>query len=521
MPAKIAPYQGQWNYDVVKHLLKRTMFGARHDDIEYFVSLGLQASLGTLLRRSEIRSYPVNFYATNGEDPGVPFGQTWVNKPINPKFNFERTLSHYFWWQNRITFQDRNITEKLVLFWHNHFGVAHTNNLDPRTCFSYYNTLLGHGFGNFRDLIWNITKDPLMLTFLNGFENTARLPDENYARELMELFTLGKGPESKYTEKDVQEAAKVLTGMVFDFNSGRSDFHMNRHNVDDKVFSSFFDNTVIKGNNDPTKWEVEMLALIDMILKKEEVSKHICRKLYRFFVNYEINETIESQIIEPLAEIFRQSNYQIVPVLYELLSSEHFYSDQVVGSMIKSPADFYYGLLREMQPNISQELIPNTAFFEYSRKLIGALQQYIFDPPSVAGWPAYYQIPIFYKYWINSETLKIRSSVIDVMVDKNAPRNTDVYIDLLAYTKQIKGAEDPNVLIDRVLKSVFSFEPTDELKKELKKILLSNQDLDIYWTEAWNSYLLNPTDAININTVQTRLKEFYSKILHLREYNLH
>lgn len=520
---ELEPYDGPWGVQEVKHFLKRTMFGAKPSEIDYFKNLSFSQAHNEIIR--PYKGYippPINTYAEKEPDPNVPWGASWVLAPFSNKFRFERMWTAIFWWINRQINQDRSINEKMILFWQNHFGVMNTIMLDPRNNVRFLNTLHNNALGNYKKMVKDITIDPLMLTFLNGFQNEARAPDENYARELLELYTLGKGPESKYTEDDVKAAARVLTGFQFDSFSANADFFPDRHDLGDKTFSSFFGNKTIKTYTVNGEWQTEIFGLIDMIFEKEEVSKFICRKIYRFFINYDITDEIEKTVILPLAQVFRDNNYEILPVIKTLFGSKHFFENENIGSMIKSPIDFYIGMIREMEPPLPSDIRIYSYFMNFCRKNLAYLQQNLPDPPLVAGWPAYYQNPIYGRSWINSETLKARAYIIETFLDKNhMPRNTDIYINLLEYVGRIEGVSDPNKLIDKVLERIFSLKPTNEFKLKLKKILLSDQDSDYYWTNAWEDYQKNKTDENLKNIVETRIKQFFKNIMHLDEYHLH
>ncbi len=525
MASGLEPFTGKWGEREATHLIKRTMFGAKLEDIQFFSNLPFNDAYSIIIRNSYINyAPPINVYGVNDPDPDVPIGKTWVNAPFSSHFGIARMWSCVSWWINRLVHQDSTITEKMILFWHNHFGINTTSSIDARANYHYINKLQAFALGNFKTLIKEITADPLMLHFLNGFQNEAFAPDENYARELMELFTLGKGPESKYTEDDVKAAAKVLTGFVFDTTTAATVFFIDRHDLSNKTFSSFFNNKTITGITKSENWQIEIHALIDMIFEKDEVSKFMCRKFYRFFVNSEISPEIEKAIIEPLAQIFRENNYEIKPVITKLLSCQHFYDNDNIGSMIKSPIDFLIGAVREMKANIPNpsDYLSNSGFLEFTRRILGALQQDLPNPPNVAGWPAYYQNPIYGRSWINSETLKLRGGLLENLIEnKINPQNLNFYIDLIAYSNTISGVADPNVFIDNVLKNLISLNPNPAYKLFLKKILLSNQDNDYYWTNAWEDYWKNPTDKDLKSVLETRLRAFYKNILQLDEYNLH
>jgi uncharacterized protein (DUF1800 family) len=368
-----------------------------------------------------------------------------------------------------------------------------------------------------------ITKDIAMLRYLNGYLNIATAPDENYARELLELFTLGKGPGSQYTENDVKEAAKVLTGWQIDGRNWISFFNANRHSTVNKTFSAFFNNTVILGRTGVTAGQLELNDLVNMIFNTQECAKFICRKFYRFFVYYTIDPTVETNVIEPLANIFRTNNYDIKPVLSALLKSEHFYDVLNQGCYIKNPADHIIGSLREMNvvfPPLT-DWDTNYGMWNFFFANMVNTGQNLHDPPNVSGLPAYYQEPLFHEIWINSDSLPKRNQFTDTMVNIGFARNgRRVQYDFVNYVRQFSNPGNPNDLIDDALKFIFRNQLTYETKKTIKtQILLSNQQWDYYWTNAWMAYIASP-NATNFNAVNNRLKPLFQFFFNLAEYQL-
>ena len=262
--------------------------------------------------------------------------------------------------------------------------------------------LWDQSYANFRSLIRDITVHPHMLYYLNGSDNVKEAPDENFARELQELYCIGKGKDAAFTEEDIQEAARVLTGWTVKWDSiryngvpGETVFWAAKHEERDKQFSSFYDNAVITGQIGQNG-AAEKNQLIDMIVDHPECAKFICRKLHRYFIHSEISDETEVNFIEPLAELFRASNYEIRPVLKALFTSAHFYDKQFRGSMIKSPADMVFGFWRSGQVAMPEEGDPFTEDYYIHVSLYYRLQNMgyaLTDPPNVSGWPAYYQIP--------------------------------------------------------------------------------------------------------------------------------
>lgn len=516
-------YAGNFGAKELNHLLKRTLFGAKRSDISAFAGQSVSQVVDFLLRDLPLPNPPVNNYNdTNYTDANVPAGQTWVNALYTDgTANSRRVSSFKSWWVTQMLNQPVSIREKLTLFWHNHFATEADTVDDARYIYKHNALLRSLSLGNFKTLTKQVTIDPAMVRYLNGYASTRTAPDENYARELQELFTLGKGPDSKYTEADVKSAARLLTGYTLDSTNIISVFNTNRHDVTDKQFSSFYGNKLIKGRTgvDGAK---ELDDLLDMIFAQVEVSKYICRRLYRFFIYYDITADVEANFITPLAEIFRNSNYEIKPVLKVLFMSNHFFLPQNRSCNIKAPVDFVVGLAREFEivfPDASDYV--NVYYMsDYLRSTASNLQQNLADPPNVSGWPAYYQVPQFYELWINSDTLPKRNVFTDRFISSGYTRNgKKIVIDPIAYTAKFSKPEDPNVLVDEALGHLYTIDVSADVKKFLKSILLSNQVTDTYWTTAWLDYKAAPTTA-KTAIVQTRLQEFYKYIMNLEEYQL-
>jgi uncharacterized protein (DUF1800 family) len=393
----IQPYAGPWTENEIIHLLKRTMFGAKKADVDYFKTRTVGQAVDELINPvSPQPGPPLKEYATSttalNPDTNILQGTTWVNDATNDgTVQSQRIASYKKWWTGMLINQDRSIREKLIVFWINHFGNESNDIGFGNWIYNQHNLIRQNAMGNFRVMVDAITKDLHMLRYLNGYLNVSSAPDENYARELMELFTLGKGPGSQYTENDVKEAAKVLTGWQINFTTWAVTFNAARHSTTNKTFSSFFNNTVITGRTGATAGQLELNDLLNMIFSTQECAKFLVRKLYRFFVYYTIDAATETNVIEPLATIFRNSNYDIKPVLTALFKSEHFFDVLNQGCYIKSPADHIIGSLREMNTVFPPLTDWNTNYgmwsFFYSNMVNTGLD--LHDPPNVSGMPAY------------------------------------------------------------------------------------------------------------------------------------
>ena len=526
-------YTGTWDTPQIVHLLKRTLFGAKPQDIQYFKTKTLQQSVDEILTAAAApSSVPLNNYSVGGyTDPsGVALWQTWINTGIavaDKELNQRRIDSFKTWWLGQALQPSRSIHEKLTVFWHNHFAINTANSgdkLKARFWYDHYLTLRQHALGNFKSMAKAITLDPAMLYFLNGDTNVKGSPNENYARELQELYTVGKGPNSKYTEDDVKAAALVLTGHTVSATTFTYFFDAGKHDAGNKEFSSFYNNKIITGYSG-AGGAAEVDALLDMIFTQEELSKHICRKIYRYFIYYKIDNEIEQTVITPLAQIFRNNNYNIKPVLSTLFKSKHFY-DLVYASacIIKNPLDFVIDLCNEF--NVAFPDASNSeatyAVWESIQNEAREMQQELGAIPEVAGWYAYYQEPAFHELWINTSTYTRRTVFTDRMIaDGIMNSGQTIVIDPIAFANQMADPGNPNLLINQSLEILLRYPLSESAKEFIKRsILLSGQYQDHYWTDAWDAYKANPANAGNKAIVLSRLKTFYKYIMNLPEYHL-
>jgi len=523
MNGDLSPYTGEWSKTQIIHLSRRLMFGANLDDIAHFETLSVQQTIDKLLTPSPKPSIPINNY--NNEDytdPDVPFGETWINAEYNNEAEGSRIWSLKGWWLGNMIEQERSITEKMILFWFNHIPIKFYDVFFGKWDYEYIELLREYALGNFKEMIRAITLSPAMLHFLNGQYNDKEAPDENYSRELQELFCIGKGPNAQYTEGDVQAAARILTGWRVNYDTDKTFFAAGRHDNNDKVFSEFYGNRIIKktpGRNGSQ----ELDELLDMIFENSECALFVCRKLYRFFVHHNIDEWAEEMIIVPLAEIFRNNNYEILPVLQTLFSSQHFFDQLRVGALVKSPLDFIVSMYRDFNTPIPSKISPRNRY-EHNGHVV--YQSYLFnqdigDPPNVAGWPAYYQVPNFDKSWINTNTLPRRAAFTDwILWSGISAQNFVAQLNLLDTVAKIPEVDDPNVLVDFMINWQYTTPVSDDFRRQLKAILLSGQLNDFYWTDAWFRYIENPNNEMLRETVLNRLKPFFYTLLHQEEYHL-
>ncbi|MBX9733938.1 MAG: DUF1800 domain-containing protein [Chitinophagaceae bacterium] len=526
----INAYSGSFTSVELTHLLKRTLFGVSQADLNYFKGKTVSQVVDELLNPTvplpdpPVKEYTVPTTATT-PDTNIAMGTTWVNDPnTDGTVASLRRASFKKWWMGVMINQDRSIREKLTLFWHNHFATETNDVGNAQYVYKHHSLLRANALGNFKNLTKLVTLDPAMLVYLNGQVNTASAPDENYGRELQELFCCGKGPGSQYTESDVKAAAKVLTGWRNNATTISSYFDATRHDTASKVFSSFYNNTIITGRTGATAGNQELDDLLTMIFNTQEVAKYICRRLYRWFVYYDIDASVEANMITPLANILRNNNYEIKPVLAALLKSEHFFDILSRGCQIKSPVDLVVGLCREFAVSFqpASDYITNYGFYNYLVSWVSNMQQNIGDPPDVSGWKAYYQEPQFYQVWINSDTLPKRNQYTDTLIVNGYTFNSKkIQIDGAEYVKTLSNPANPNILIDDLVSALFRIDLSAASKAQLKRdILLSGQTTDSYWTDAWNVFINNPGNTANTTTVKNKLRDLIKYLMNLAEYQL-
>lgn len=273
------------------------------------------------------------------------------------------------WLERMADPKESALLEKMTLFWHGHFACESKK---PFLVAQQLDILRRHALGNFRNLVVALAHDPAMIRYLNNQQNKKSQPNENFARELLELFTIGQG---NYTEKDIKEAARAFTGWSSD-RTGTYVFKERQHDFGKKTF---FGKTGNFNGED----------IIDFVLEKRETSIFITRKIYRYFVNDQVNELR----VQQLATDFYNSKYDIGKLMQTIFSSDWFYDTENMGTKIKSPVELMAGLMRQLTVTKSN---PKTLVF-----LQKALGQVLYRPPNVAGWPGG-------QNWIDNSTLMLR-----------------------------------------------------------------------------------------------------------------
>lgn len=543
----LKPYSGEWTKTQKRHLLNRALVGVSKRELDAFDTMNLDQAVRTLLTPSEKPSPPVNNYYPDlfgdilmqygYED--VPKGKTWVEEPENQHNRiWQRVNSLSAWMFQNLAEQKSTIHWKLFLFLHNLLPIRFDEVPGSKNLYQYVSTLFDGAFKSYRELMYAITVEPAMLSYLNLTNSNKNAPDENYARELQELFTVGKGPNSKYTEKDVTEMARLLTGWQIKWDSfqkkGKVEYVFvdTVHDEGDKQFSAFYGNKIIKGRKGQDG-QKELDEALDMIFATDECSMYICRRLYQFFVYPVIDSTTEENIIKPLALVFKQNNFSLIKVLEILLKSEHFFQISLYNSMIKSPLEFYIGFLKEFtydfhwwdsnkpMPEKNKDQSYNQYRF-YGNEMQWRTQITGFQlgfPPSVSGWPPYYQSPSYDLIWINSNTIKERFA---------GASNVDggFYVDdglsyKVNWIKYISTFKDPGNLTKLVEEMADRLIPVTLPAGVISKIKIAaiGNVSEKYWTDEWNKYKNSPTQE-NTNTLDNRLRSMFRLLLQLGEIHI-
>ncbi len=524
--AGLEKYSGPWTATEAAHLLRRACFGFTALDLKTFTAMNVSSAVDQLLKsNSDPSDLPIN---TNETDP-VTVGETWVNSENSGGTNGSRRKSLKSWWILRMLTQPLDLKEKMTLFWHNHFATEGTVVGDARMVWVHLKLLRNYAFGNFKQLTREITFDPAMLRYLNGNTNVKGKPNENYGRELQELFTIGKGPEkapgdyTNYTEQDVIQAARVLTGWK-DNGTGttvKTEFYDNRHDSGDKTFSAAFGGKTITGRSG-TDAEKECDDLLTMIFDQDETARAICRKLYRFFVYYTIDATTEKNVIVPLAKQFKDGGFEVKPILATLFKSSHFFDVLNRSCLIKTPCDYVMGSFRSFGITLPSPLLDRYNALSIIDGLSATMQMELFEPPNVAGWPAYYQEPIFHEAWINSDTLPKRIAFTDTLAGKKGySRST---FKLLTDPTTIAKSASPNpgnvnLLLGALAAWLLALELTEAQVTFLKEILLDGNP-DYVWTQEWDAYIAAPTDTAKKTAVENKLRNLFVTMTEMAEYQL-
>ncbi|MBL0174888.1 MAG: DUF1800 domain-containing protein [Ignavibacteria bacterium] len=388
------------------------------------------------------------------------------------------------WWADLMVSGGMNIAEKMTLFWHGHITSEGGVVFVPQYLYNQNALFRGSVLGNFRELMKAVNHDACMLRYLNGDINVGGNPNENYGRELMELYTMGEG---HYTEQDIKEAARCLTGWQLDeFTGYDATFNPLYHDSGNKTFMG----RTIPGRSS-LDGRFEGNDVVDVIFEDPSVALFICRKLYRAFV-YDNPSAVDGAVVTALAQVFRDANYDIKPVIATLLKSAHFFDSVNIGAMIKSPAVFAAGLARQLGAH------PGGARLA---KDMQTLEQNLLDPPNVAGWEGY-------RTWISTTTYPYRKSFAERFVTGLMPGGSgQTPMNVVAWGKQFDEYTDAEKLIDQILTLLLPKKVSDTRRASYLQAMLGGAP--VY---EWN------IDAPNADT---NLRNMLVRLVSAPDFQLH
>jgi uncharacterized protein (DUF1800 family) len=440
----------------------------------------------------------------------------------------------------------------MTFFFHQYMATSMVGTGNTATFFDYLALLRWGALGNFKKLAAKLVLDNTMLRYLNNNENTKNNPNENFAREFLELFTIGKGPQTgpgdytNYTEDDIVAAARVLTGFraqgnrtVTDPETGipRGVTAFNQHDTGPKVFSARFQNKIIAGAANQAGMITELNAFVDMIFAQSETAKNLCRRLYRYFVYREISDEIENDIIVPLSNTLISNNFEIKPVLQQLLASQHFFdaddsaqTDEIVGGMIKSPLELalqsisFFGI--PIPDPLTQPVTHYRTFYEQgvTTRMFGAANLPIFVPSDVAGYPGLYSEPEFSRQWFSSSTIIARYKLPAMLLKGtrqfgggNPNISIGIKLNIAPWVKNsgfFSDPTDPYVLVKELLEYMLPEQIDDNRFNYFYQSVFLNQLPPADWTYEWQNYLATG----NATEVTLALERLVNAIMYAPEY---
>ncbi len=366
--------------DGARHLLSRTAFAAPDEDIKALAKLTRGEAADRLVKgaRSVATTPGPKWVADAPEVPAKMRDLTQEQRQELQRRYQEQAFELREWWFREMLSTPSPLTEKMTLFWHNHFATSQQKVRFTPFLYNQNALFRRNALGNFGTMLHEIARDPAMLIYLDSANSRKEQPNENFAREVMELFTLGEG---HYTEKDIKEVARAFTGWSVDRDTGKYMFRRGAHDYGKKTI---FDKT----------GDFEGDQVLDLLLARPETAQFITRKLWREFVSPVPDESE----VKRMAAIYLESGYNTAKLMRTMLASDAFYALENRAALIKSPVEFVVGTLKtfEIEP-------PNLRPFVLSSALLG---QNLFAPPNVKGWPGG-------EAWINSASLLGRKQLVD------------------------------------------------------------------------------------------------------------
>ena len=536
--ASIAPFTQKLGLRLAAHLLRRASYAYSKATLDSFAELTPSQALDVLFITKE---------PTIAEPIDPKTGQGWINSGTDP-LTIENGLRQFVkgWWLNEAR-QDGSIAHKMMFFLHGCF-TTEGNAAQSPYFFDYLGLLRFYALGNYKSLAYRMTVDNMMLRYLDNTFNEKGKPNENYAREFLELFTIGKGPQigegnyTNYTETDVKEGARVLTGFKFGNRTDNIDpvtgiamgkTNIYKHDTEDKTFSSAFGNQTIKGGKTQAEMHTELQEYISMVFNQKETARFSARRLYRYFVSTNITTEIETDIIEALATTIYDNNYELKPALRQLLESQNFYDaddsdnkDEIIGSLLKSPIELLLQAISFFELQIADpKTNPDDHYSKFwSKGIISAfyaIQGFDpFYPPDVAGYPAYYQQPDYTRLWFNASSIIPRYKMPEALLYGKVASlklTLGTQLDIVNWIKNnISNPYDAETVVYELISYLHPEQPdTDRYNHFLYTVFLDGLSVED-WNYEWDAYIKTSEDG----EVKAALNNLINALMIAPEYQV-
>jgi len=540
------PLVGSLGLRRAAHLLRRSSLKLTKELIDDFALKNVEQAIDELVLTPPAYTLEEPIYYETG--------QPWINSGVDPGTNNSGFLRNHVvgWWINE-SIQACTVHYKMVLFLHNTFTTSHSvADGKGEIFYDHLEIIKYYALGNFKEFAKKMTLDNQMLRYLDNRYNTKNAPNENYAREFLELFTIGRGETAgngdytNYTEDDIVEAAKVFTGFStanreeqyrdadHGTYAGRARFY--NHEAADKQFSHRFNDQVITGASDEDDMYRELDDFVDMVFNQRATAVRFVTRLYQFFVRNNISAETESQVIQPLADTFINNDFEIKPVVEQLLKSQHFYdfddadsTDEIVGGIIKSPIETLahaMSFFKMPVPDPQNDTENHYKVFWHQfviRTYFENCGTYLFAPDSVAGYPAYYQEPQYDETWFISSTMIPRYKLGEMLVTGRRVLNYGdiggTKIDSVAYVEDPNHVSDPSdaaTVVDEIIDYLFpEIADSDRRSYILNDIFLEGLS-PLNWYYEWLDYESTGID----DDVRIPLDALIISIMRLPEYHL-
>jgi len=489
--ASLAPYTGPWDVREATHLIRRTHVGATRADVVSALIRGSAGAAATALVDAA-KTRPL---------PDTP---NWAN---NTTGNGGTNTDWLYQWQRGwyTEMVEGGLREKMLLFWHDHFATGHAVYYHAAFAVDYLNFLRERAVGELRPMVEGIGKLPAMLRFLDNDTNKVGDINENYGRELLELFSMGLvGPDGSdnYTQDDVRSAARALTGWVVNENQIRGEFKTSRY---DPGVTTLFGVNVSALSGSASSYGYDEVIEVIFEHKAPAVAHFLASKLYAWFVHPVPN----TGVVSALASELQSNNFDVGAAVQKLLSSAHFYDAAVVGARIKTPLELILGLTRELGIPASQDVLERT------RTVTQSLGQEALNPPSVEGWPGY-DDPLEYRAWITTGTIPERRGIAD-----DAIYGGDGFDDFdpLPLIEQLSDLTDPYQIASDLAAHMLAPPMTEAATDELAAQTLLDGVPTSYDRAERKSFWVEIA-LTSENVARDRLRALLSHIVNLPEYQL-